>query len=56
MKATGQKIAITFEGRDAAGKGGSIKRFNEHLNPRGARTVALAVPSEREQSQWYFQR
>ena len=56
VKATGQKIAIIFEGRDAAGKGGSIKRFNEHLNPRGARTVALAVPTEREQSQWYFQR
>ena len=45
-----------FEGRDAAGKGGTIKRFTEHLNPRGARVVALDKPSEREQSQWYFQR
>jgi len=53
---TGQKIAILFEGRDAAGKGGSIKRFMEHLNPRGARVVALPVPTEKEKSQWYFQR
>ena len=53
---TGQKIAVLFEGRDAAGKGGSIKRFMEHLNPRGARVVALPVPTEREKSQWYFQR
>jgi len=51
-----QKVAILFEGRDAAGKGGTIKRFTEHLNPRGARVVALEKPSEREQTQWYFQR
>jgi polyphosphate kinase len=55
-KATGERIAIVFEGRDAAGKGGTIKRFRENLNPRGARLVALAKPSEIEQSQWYFQR
>ncbi len=55
-KATGQRIAIVFEGRDAAGKGGTIKRFRENLNPRGARVVALAKPSDAEQSQWYFQR
>ena len=47
---------LLFEGRDAAGKGGTIKRFMEHLNPRYARTVALGKPSDREQSQWYFQR
>ena len=45
-----------FEGRDAAGKGGTIKRFTEHLNPRGAQVVALEKPSERESTQWYFQR
>lgn len=56
VKATGQKIVLLFEGRDAAGKGGAIKRFTEHLNPRGARVVALDKPSAREQSQWYFQR
>src|ERR1700730_5107744 len=56
VKSTGQKIVIIFEGRDAAGKGGTIKRFTEHLNPRGATVVALARPSEREQTQWYFQR
>jgi polyphosphate kinase 2 len=56
VSTSGAKIAIVFEGRDAAGKGGSIKRFTEHLNPRGARTVALGVPTEREKSQWYFQR
>jgi polyphosphate kinase len=56
VKATGQKVAILFEGRDAAGKGGTIKRFTEHLNPRGTNVVALDKPSEREQSQWYFQR
>ncbi|MGY1840354.1 MULTISPECIES: polyphosphate kinase 2 [unclassified Modestobacter] len=56
VKATGQKLVIVFEGRDAAGKGGTIKRFTEHLNPRGARVVALDKPSEREQTQWYFQR
>ncbi len=55
-KETGQRIVLLFEGRDAAGKGGTIKRFTEHLNPRGARVSALAKPTEREQSQWYFQR
>ncbi len=53
---TGQKVVILFEGRDGAGKGGTIKRFMEHLNPRGANVVALAKPTERERSQWYFQR
>lgn len=52
----GLKIVIVFEGRDAAGKGGTIKRFTEHLDPRSARTVALGKPSDREQGQWYFQR
>jgi polyphosphate kinase 2 len=47
---------VVFEGRDAAGKGGTIKRFMEHLNPRGARIVALEKPSEKERTQWYFQR
>ncbi len=47
---------IVFEGRDAAGKGGTIKRFMEHLNPRGAKVVALEKPSEQETGQWYFQR
>ncbi|ATF18493.1 polyphosphate kinase 2 [Phaeobacter gallaeciensis] len=56
VRATGARIAIIFEGRDAAGKGGTIKRFRENLNPRGARIVALSKPSEREQTQWYFQR
>lgn len=56
VKKTGQKIVVLFEGRDAAGKGGSIKRFMEHLNPRGARVVALEKPTEEEQGQWYFQR
>jgi polyphosphate kinase len=56
VKSTGERIVIVFEGRDAAGKGGTIKRFTEHLNPRGATVVALAKPSEREQTQWYFQR
>ena len=56
VKDTGQKIVIVFEGRDAAGKGGTIKRFTEHLNPRGARTVALVKPTETERTQWYFQR
>ena len=56
VKATGQRIAILFEGRDAAGKGGTIKRFRENLNPRGARNVALSKPSDAERSQWYFQR
>lgn len=53
---TGQRVVILFEGRDAAGKGGTIKRFMEHLNPRGARVVALEKPSEVERGQWYFQR
>jgi polyphosphate kinase 2, PA0141 family len=53
---TGQKFVILFEGRDAAGKGGTIKRFTEHLNPRFARVVALNKPSEAERGQWYFQR
>ena len=56
VKATGQKIVLIFEGRDAAGKGGAIKRFTEHLNPRGARIVALEKPTNKEQSQWFFQR
>jgi polyphosphate kinase len=56
VKSTGERIVIVFEGRDAAGKGGTIKRFTEHLNPRGATVVALVKPSERERSQWYFQR
>ena len=56
VKENGVRVAILFEGRDAAGKGGTIKRFIEHLNPRGARVVALPAPSERERSQWYFQR
>jgi len=56
VKDTGQRIIIVFEGRDAAGKGGTIKRFTEHLNPRGARVIALEKPTERERTQWYFQR
>jgi polyphosphate kinase 2 len=56
VKETGQRVVILFEGRDAAGKGGTIKRFMEHLNPRGARVVALEKPSQVEQGQWYFQR
>ncbi|MDR5746241.1 polyphosphate kinase 2 [Caballeronia sp. LZ029] len=56
VRDTGQRLVIVFEGRDAAGKGGTIKRFMEHLNPRGARVVALEKPSERERGQWYFQR
>jgi polyphosphate kinase len=55
-KRTGARHVIVFEGRDAAGKGGTIQRFMEHLNPRSARVVALEKPSEREQTQWYFQR
>ncbi len=53
---TGERVVLLFEGRDAAGKGGTIKRFMEHLNPRGASVVALPAPSERERGQWYFQR
>jgi len=56
VKETGQKLVLVFEGRDAAGKGGTIKRFTEHLNPRGSRVIALDKPSEREKTQWYFQR
>ena len=56
VKDTGSKILLIFEGRDAAGKGSTIKRFLEHLNPRGARVVALDRPTETEQGQWYFQR
>lgn len=56
VRETGQRVAIVFEGRDAAGKGGTIKRFRENLNPRAARVVALSKPSEQEASQWYFQR
>lgn len=56
VKETGQRVVLLFEGRDAAGKGGTIKRFMEHLNPRGAHVVALEKPSEVERGQWYFQR
>jgi polyphosphate kinase 2 len=56
IQQTGQRVIVLFEGRDAAGKGGAIKRFTEHLNPRGARTVALAKPTDAERTQWYFQR
>ena len=55
-KETGQRHLLVFEGRDAAGKGGTIKRFTQHLNPRGARVVALSKPSDVERTQWYFQR
>jgi len=56
VKDTGQRVLCIFEGRDAAGKGGTIKRFTEHLNPRGARVVALEKPTDEEKGQWYFQR
>ena len=56
VKQTGQKIVVICEGRDAAGKGGTIKRYMEHLNPRAARVVALEKPNENESGQWYFQR
>lgn len=56
VKETGQRVLILFEGRDAAGKGGTIKRLMEHMNPRGARVVALEKPSKFEKGQWYFQR
>ena len=56
VKDTGQRICMLFEGRDAAGKGGTIKRFMEHLNPRGATVVALTKPTEKEKGEWYFQR
>ncbi|MFD1341345.1 polyphosphate kinase 2 [Litorisediminicola beolgyonensis] len=55
-KETGARVVVVFEGRDAAGKGGTIKRFRENLNPRGARVVALSKPSDTEKGQWYFQR
>ncbi|MDO9266984.1 MAG: polyphosphate kinase 2, partial [Sulfurimonas sp.] len=56
VKEKGLKVIMIFEGRDAAGKGGTIKRITEHLNPRGARIVALSKPNEQEMTQWYFQR
>ena len=56
VKDNGERIVMLFEGRDAAGKGGTIKRFMEHLNPRGARVVALAIPTSVERGQWFFQR
>ena len=56
VKESGQRVVVLFEGRDAAGKGGTIRRFMEHLNPRGARVVALEKPTEEERGQWYFQR
>ncbi len=56
VKDAGERLMIVFEGRDAAGKGGTIKRFTENLNPRGARVVALEKPTEKEQSEWYLQR
>ena len=56
VKDTGERLVLIFEGRDAAGKGGTIKRFMEHLNPRQAHVVALTIPSERERGQWFFQR
>ena len=55
-KESGARVVVVFEGRDAAGKGGTIKRFREYLNPRWARVVALSKPTEAEQGQWYFQR
>jgi polyphosphate kinase len=54
VEETGQKVVVLFEGRDAAGKGGTIKHFMEHLNPRAARVVALSKPGERQRSQWFF--
>jgi len=56
VRAEGMRLVLLFEGRDAAGKGGTIKRFTEHMNPRGARVVALEKPSNKERTQWYFQR
>jgi polyphosphate kinase 2 len=56
VRSTGKRIVVVFEGRDAAGKGGTIKRFRENLNPRSAHVVALSKPSDREQGEWYFQR
>lgn len=56
VRTEGARLVVVFEGRDAAGKGGTIKRVSEHLNPRVARTVALPTPTERQRGQWYFQR
>ena len=56
VRSDGMRFVMLFEGRDAAGKGGTIKRFTEHMNPRGARVVALEKPSDKERTQWYFQR
>ena len=56
VKSTGNRVVVVFEGRDAAGKGGAIKRLTEYLNPRTARIVALPAPTERQKTQWYFQR
>lgn len=56
VRATGKRIVVLFEGRDAAGKGGTIKRFRENLNPRAARVIALSKPTDRESGEWYFQR
>ena len=56
VKESGQRVVVLFEGRDAAGKGGTIRRFMEHMNPRGARVVALEKPTGEERGQWYFQR
>ena len=56
VRTTGVRLVVLFEGRDAAGKGGAIKRVTEYLNPRVARIVALPAPTEREETQWYFQR
>ena len=56
VKEAGERVVLIFEGRDAAGKGGTIQRFTENLNPRGAKVVALAKPSDTERGQWYFQR
>ena len=56
IRQSGLKVVVLFEGRDAAGKGGSIKRITESLNPRVCRVVALGTPTEREKTQWYFQR
>src|SRR4051794_9292460 len=55
-RVTGARLVVVFEGRDAAGKGGTIKRITEYLNPRVARVVALPTPTDRERGQWYFQR
>ena len=54
VQETDQKFVLLFEGRDAAGKGGTIKRFTEHLNPRAARVVALSKPTDEERGQWFF--